>query len=72
MSDSVMNGAIGKSPMIDKMNQLAANEKQSKTTAQVAQYVCGDAGVRYPSTTVSFRGCRKAMERLMEERRNRR
>ena len=69
MADSVINGAIGKSPMIDKMNQLAVNETKNKTTDQMVQHVCGQGGVRYPSTSVSFRGCRKAMEGLMTERR---
>lgn len=69
MADSVTNGAIGKSPLIDKMNQLAANEAKNKTTNQMVQQVCGQGGVKYPSTSVSFRGCRKAMEGLMAERR---
>lgn len=30
MADSVINGAIGKSPVIDKMNQLSANEAKNK------------------------------------------
>lgn len=69
MADSVINGAIGKSPIIDKMNKLAANEKKSKVTTQVSQYVCNKKGVRYSSPSVSFQGCRQAMEGLMAERR---
>lgn len=67
MADSVINGAIGKSPMIDKMNQLAVNEAKNKTTDQMVQHVCGQGGVRYPSSPISFRGCGKAMEELMVE-----
>ena len=37
MSDTVMNGAIGKSPIIDKMNKLAISEKKSKVATQVSQ-----------------------------------
>lgn len=69
MSDTVINGAIGKSPIIDKMNKLAANEKKSKVAAQVSQYVCSKGGVRYSCPSVSFQGCRRAMEGLMAERR---
>ena len=47
MADSVINGAIGRSPMIDKMNQLAVNETKNKTTDQMVQHVCGQGGVRY-------------------------
>lgn len=69
MSDTVINGAIGKSPIIDKMNKLEVNEKKSKVAAQVSQYVCSREGVRYPSSSVSFQGCKRAMEGLMAERR---
>ena len=41
MSSSVINGAIGKSPLIDKMNQLAAEEVKNKASAQMEQHICG-------------------------------
>lgn len=69
MSDTVMNGAIGKSPIIDKMNKLALSEKKSKVAAQVSQCVCGKGGARYSFSSVSFQGCRRAMEGLLVERR---
>ena len=69
MSDTVMNGAIGKSPIIDKMNKLAISEKKSKVATQVSQYVCGKEGVRYSFPAVSFQGCRRAMKGLLAERR---
>lgn len=69
MSDSVINGAIGKSPTIDKMNQLQANEKKTRTAAQIAQYVCEHRTERYPSISVSFQRCRQAAEGMMAERR---
>lgn len=69
MSDTVMNGAIGKSPIIDKMNKLALSEKKGKMAAQVSQYVCGKEEVRYSFSSVSFQGCRRAVEGLMAERR---
>ena len=69
MADPVINGAIGKSPVIDKMNQLSANEAKNKTTNQMAQHVCGQGGVRYPTTPISFQGCGKEIEALLAERR---
>ena len=69
MADSVINGAIGKSPVIDKMNQLSANEAKNKTTNQMAQHVCGQGGVRYPTNPISFQGCGKEIEALLAERR---
>ena len=69
MADSVINGAIGKSPVIDKMNQLSANEAKNKTTNQMAQHVCWQGGVRYPTTPISFQWCGKEIEALLAERR---
>ncbi len=68
MADSVINGAIGKSPVIDKMNQLSANEAKNKAADQMAQHVCSHGGVRYPSTPISFQWCGKEIEALMAER----
>ena len=82
MADSVINGAIGKSPVIDKMKDSGycycdmikaavknANEAKNKTTNQMAQHVCGQGGVRYPTTPISFQGCGKEIEALLAERR---
>ncbi len=69
MSDTVMNGAIGKSPIIDKINKLAVNEKKSRVTAQISQYVCCKEVKRYSFPSASFQGCRRAIEGLMAERR---
>lgn len=72
MSSSVINGAIGKSPLIDKMNQLAAEEVKNKASAQMEQHICGGKTVKYPSALASFPECKaemkKQMMRLRKER----
>ncbi len=65
MLSSVVNGAIGKSPLIDKMNQLTAREVRNMTTAQMVQQVCGGKTVKYPSVPVSFFGCKKEMKKQL-------
>lgn len=64
MLSSVVNGAIGKSPLIDKINQLTAREVRNITTAQMTQQVCGGE-VKYPSVPVSFCGCKKEMKKQL-------
>ena len=72
MSSSVINGANGKSPLIDKMNQLAVKEVTMKEEALIEQLVCGKGKVNYPSVPVSFSECRKAIEKKMMELRKER
>lgn len=72
MASSVMNGAIGKSPLIDKMNQLTAENVKSKTTAQMEQQECNGKTVKYPSVPVSFSGCKKEVRKQLARRREER
>ncbi len=65
MSSSVINGAIGKSPLIDKINQLAAAEVKNKAITQMEQQIYGGTTVRYPSVPVSFPKCREEMKKQM-------
>lgn len=69
MSSSVMNGAIGKSPIIDKMNQLAAKEIRNKTTAQLEKQILQKKPLKYPSVSVSFAGCKEEVKKQIAERR---
>ncbi len=62
MSSSVINGAIGKSPLIDKINQLAAREATIRANAQMEQYIYGRETLKYPPVQVSFPNCRKEMK----------
>lgn len=59
MASSVINGAIGKSPLIDKVNQLAAKEVAIRTNAQMEQDIYGGKTLKYPSVPVSFPECKK-------------
>lgn len=63
MSSSVMNGAIGKSPLINKVNLLTEREVKDKTASQMAQQICGGKSVKYPSVPVSFPKCKKEIKK---------
>lgn len=75
MSSSVMNGAIGKSPLIEKMNLLTEREVKNKTVSQMAQQICGGKSVKYPAVQVSFPNCKKEIKeqvtRYRKERQDR-
>lgn len=47
MGSSVMNGAIGKSPAIDRINQMTAEEMGSRTTARIEECVCRNGSAKY-------------------------
>ncbi|MDE5908335.1 MAG: hypothetical protein K2H52_06315 [Lachnospiraceae bacterium] len=66
MSYSVINGAIGKSPIIDKVNQLTAKEAGERVAAVMEQQVCGGKGEQYPSLLVSFPECKREIKNQME------
>ncbi len=59
MAYSVANGAVGKSPLIDKMNLLTAVQVKEITSGQMKELVCGHADDIYPSFPVSFDECKK-------------
>ena len=67
MASSVINGAIGKSPLIDKINQLAAKEVKIKAAAQLEQQVCGRNTAKNPSVPISFPKCRQEIKRQLTE-----
>ncbi|MDE6847452.1 MAG: hypothetical protein K2J99_17030 [Lachnospiraceae bacterium] len=67
MSSSVINGAIGKSPMSDKMNQLAVKEVDIRTSIQLEQCICQSNSIKYPLNPVSFPECRKEIGKYITE-----
>lgn len=69
MSSSVINGAIGKSPLIDKMNQLAEKEIQNKTTLQLEQQVLQNNSAKSPSFSISFSGYKEEVKKQIKKRR---
>lgn len=67
MLSSVINGAIGKSPVIDRINQQAVKDMDYRTTEQLEQYICQSDSVPYLSSLVSFPECRKKARRYLTE-----
>ncbi len=68
MADSVINGAVGKSPVIDKINRLPDREVKSRAAIRSEQWVCGDGTVKYPPVSVSFHKCREEVKERIERR----
>ena len=66
MQSSVMNGAIGKSPAIDRINQMTAEEMGSRTTARIEECVCRNGSAKYMSANVSFSACKDALKSYIE------
>lgn len=72
MSYSVINGAVGKSPMIDKVNQLTEGETRDKAAERMENLVCRKGSENYPALPVSFPECKNEMKRQIERRRKER
>lgn len=62
MAYSVINGAVGKSPMIDKLNQLSVGQVREKVPMQMEQVVAGHNQILYPDVPVSFDKCKKEIK----------
>lgn len=65
MSSSMINGAIGKSPLIDKINALTAEEIRIKTVGRMEQQVLGAGREKYPEVSISFPQCKKEAARQL-------
>ena len=66
MSYSVINGAIGKSPVIDKINQLTVKEAGERTAAEMEEQVCSGKRENYPSLPISFPECKREIKKQLE------
>jgi len=62
MSYSVINGAVGKSPLIDKINQIPVWQVKSGVQEQMEQLVTGHSGEICQSVQFSFDSCRKEIK----------
>ncbi len=62
MSYSVANGAVGKSPMIDKVNQLPIGQVKSRVPKQMEQLVSGQREMICKPVTFSFNRCREEIK----------
>ncbi|MFR3730688.1 hypothetical protein [Lacrimispora sp.] len=68
MSYSVINGAVGKSPLIDKMNQLSAGEVKNRVPKQMEKFVSEHNEMILPPVSISFDRCREEIKRQLNER----
>ncbi len=62
MSYSVINGAVGKSPLIDKINKIPVWQVKSGVQEQMEQLVTGHSGEICQSAPVSFNMCKKEIK----------
>ncbi|WP_313186952.1 hypothetical protein [Lacrimispora sp.] len=65
MSYSVINGAVRKSPLIDKMNQLPVGQVKSRVPEQMEQLVSGHSEMIYQPVQLSFDRCREEVKRQL-------
>lgn len=67
MAYSVINGAVGKSPLIDKLNQLPAGQIKNKVSKQMEEVVSGNNKTLYPAVPVSFDKCKKEIKEQLTQ-----
>lgn len=67
MSYSVINGAVGKSPLIDKVNQLPVCQIKSRVPEQMEQLVLGHSQMIYKPVKLSFDRCREEIKKQLGE-----
>lgn len=67
MSYSVINGAVGKSPLIDKVNQLSVGQVKSRVPEQMEQLVSGHSKIIYQPVSFSFAKCREEIKEQLSE-----
>lgn len=65
MSYSVINGAVGKSPLIDKINQLPVGQVKSRVPEQMEQLVLGHSEMICQPVEFSFDRCRQEIKRQL-------
>lgn len=64
MSYLVSNGAVGKSPMIEKINQLPMGQMKTMSSAQMEQLVCKKK-MKYDPVAISFGNCQKELKKQL-------
>lgn len=62
MSYSVINGAVGKSPLIDKINKIPVWQVKSGVQEQMEQLITGHSGEICQSAPVLFDTCKKEIK----------
>lgn len=69
MPYAVANGAVGKSPLIDKMNQLPKEQLTDKVSGQLEQQVFDFETAAGVSDLGSFDFCQEEIKRQLNMRR---
>jgi hypothetical protein len=67
MSYSVINGAVGKSPLIDKVNQLPVCQIKNRVPEQMEKLVLGHSEMIYQPVQFSFDKCREEIKGQLAE-----
>lgn len=67
MSYSVINGAVGKSPLIDKVNQLPVYQIKNRVPEQMEKLVLGHSEMIYQPVQLSFDKCREEIKGQLAE-----
>lgn len=65
MAQKVSNGAIGKSPGIDKINRAQKEGLYCSASQTMERLVCEKNQPMQPPVNLSFDGCRRAVHELM-------
>lgn len=65
MAYSVINGAVGISPAIDKINQSFVKQAEDFANVQIEQLVFDSEKTIYQPVLISFDVCRKEIQKQM-------
>lgn len=68
MAQKVINGAIGTSPAISKLNQQLSNIAGSEASEQMEQLVCKKCRFNFRAASMQFDACRRAVREQMKHR----
>lgn len=68
MAGNVSNGGIGKSPVIDRINNTLSSDRTSAVSAKMSDLVCKRKGTIYQRVPISFSGCKKAFQGQISNR----
>lgn len=64
---TVINGAIGKSPAIDKLNCLPAANHQEKIVKEMEHIICNGENGKYQPVSISFDRCIKELQKQIKK-----
>lgn len=62
MAGNVSNGGIGKSPVVDKLNQITAVNFEGKASEKLENLVYRERDILYQPVPIAFGGCKKELK----------